>query len=206
MRTGRAKIFRQPEISVDALMASACLPSIFKAVEIDGEAYWDGGYMGNPALFPLVDECHARDLVIVQINPIRRDELPRTAPEIANRVNEITFNASLIKELRSLGFLWEVIHHEDLKREEYRDARIHRIHGGDTMLNLSVSSKFNAEWDFLVYLRDAGREAAGQWLEDHYDDIGRVSTFSIGALFEESLRPAHLAKGTQRIGKIEVDS
>ncbi len=206
VRTGRPKIFRQPEISVEALMASACLPTLFQAVEIDGEAYWDGGFMGNPALFPLVDECDARDTIIVQINPIERNELPTTAADIANRVNEITFNASLIKELRSIGFLWEVIHHENLKRDEYRDARIHRIHGGDTMLNLSVSSKFNAEWDFLVYLRDAGREAAGQWLEDHYDDIGRVSTFNISGLFEESLKPAHLAEGTQRIGKIEVDS
>ena len=206
VRTGRPKIFRQPEISVDALMASACLPTLFRAVEIDGEAYWDGGFMGNPALFPLVDECDARDTIIVQINPIERDELPTTAADIANRVNEITFNASLIKELRSLGFLWEVIHHENLKRDEYRDARIHRIHGGDTMLNLSVSSKFNAEWEFLVYLRDAGREAAGQWLEDHYDDIGRVGTFDISGLFEESLKPAHLAEGTQRVKKSEVDS
>ena len=130
VRTGRPKIFRQPEISVEALMASACLPTMFQAVEIDGEAYWDGGYMGNPALFPLVDECDARDMVIVQINPIERDKLPTTAAEIANRVNEITFNASLIKELRSLGFLWEVIHHENLEREQYRDARVHRIHGG----------------------------------------------------------------------------
>ena len=206
VRTGRPKIFRQPDITVDALMASACLPTLFQAVEVDGEAYWDGGFMGNPALFPLVDECDARDMVIVQINPIERDELPTTAADIANRVNEITFNASLIKELRSLGFLWEVIHHEDLERAEYRDARLHRIHGGDTMLKLSVSSKFNAEWDFLVYLRDAGREAAGHWLADHYDDIGRVSTFNISGLFEESLKPAHLPEGAVRVKKIEVDS
>ena len=206
VRTGRPKIFRQPEISVEALMASACLPTLFRAVEINGEAYWDGGYMGNPALFPLVDECDARDMVIVQINPIERDELPTTAADIANRVNEITFNASLIKELRSLGFLWEVIHHEDLERAEYRDARIHRIDGGETMLKLSVSSKFNAEWDFLVHLRDAGRASASQWLEENFDHIGYRSTVDLSGLFEESLRPAHLAEGTTRIKKIEVDS
>ena len=206
VRTGRPKIFRQPEISVDSLMASACLPSMFQAVEIDGEAYWDGGFMGNPALFPLVDECDARDMVIVQINPIERNELPRTAPEIANRINEITFNASLIKELRSLGFLWEVIYHEGLERQEYRDARVHRIHGGDTMLNLSVSSKFNAEWDFLIYLRDAGRDMASQWLEAHFDDIGKRTTFDLSGLFEESLRPAHLAEGTIREKKRETDA
>ncbi len=206
VRTGRPKIFRQPDISVDALMASACLPTMFKAVEIDGEAYWDGGFMGNPALFPLVDECDARDMVIVQINPIERDELPTTAADIANRVNEITFNSSLIKELRSLGFLWEVIHHEGLEREEYRDARVHRIFGGETMLELSVSSKLNSEWTFLVYLRDVGRETADQWLEEHYDDIGKRSTLDLGKLFEESLRPAHLAKDAVRVTKQEVES
>jgi NTE family protein len=198
VRTGRAKIFRQPNITVDTLMASACLPTLFKAVEIDGEAYWDGGFMGNPALFPLIDECDARDLVIVQINPIYREKLPRTAPEIANRVNEITFNASLIKELRSLGFLWELIHHENLERERYRDARLHLLHGDETMLELSVSSKFNAEWEFLTYLRDAGREAASEWLERHYDDIGERTTADLSFIFEESLSPAHLAEGTIR--------
>lgn len=198
VRTGRARIFRQPHITVDALMASACLPTVFKAVEIDGEAYWDGGYMGNPALFPLVDECDARDLIIVQVNPVYREKLPRTAPEIANRINEISFNASLIKELRALGFLWEIIHHENLERERYRDARVHLIHGGQTMLELGVSSKFNAEWEFLTYLRDAGRDAASRWLESHYQDIGKRTTAELGFIFEESLRPAHLPEGATR--------
>lgn len=191
VRTGRAKIFRQPNITVDTLMASACLPSLFKAVEIEGEAYWDGGFMGNPALFPLIDECQARDLVIVQINPIYRKELPRTAPEIANRINEITFNASLIKELRALGFLWELLHQENSENQRYRDARLHRVHGDETMLELSVSSKFNAEWDFLTYLRDAGRESAAKFLDRYYDDIGERSTFELDFVFEESLRPVH---------------
>jgi NTE family protein len=198
VRTGRPKIFRQPDISVDALMASACLPTLFKAVEIDGEAYWDGGFMGNPALFPLIDECDARDLVIIQINPIRREELPRTAPEIADRINEITFNASLIKELRSLAFLWELIHYENLERERYRDARLHRIHADPVMVELGASSKLNAEWAFLSYLRDVGRDAASQWLEKHYDDIGQRSSFDVAFLFEESLRPAHLSEDTVR--------
>lgn len=195
VRTGRAKIFRQPEISVDTLMASACLPSLFRAVEIDGEAYWDGGYMGNPALFPLVDECDARDMLIVRINPLVRNKLPRTAPEIADRLNEITFNASLIKELRSLGFLWQVIQHEDLERDRYRDARIHVIHADEKMLELGVSSKLNAEWKFLTYLRDIGRDAAAQWLDEHYDDLGVRSTMDVGFIFEESLQPAHLPEG-----------
>lgn len=190
VRTGLPKVFRQPNVSADALMASACLPTLFKAVEIDGEAYWDGGFMGNPLLFPLVDECAGRDIVIVQINPICRDELPKTAPEIANRVNEITFNASLVKELRAIGFLWELLHREDITREGYRDVRLHRIHAAETMQGLGVSSKFNAEWDFLVHLRDAGRDAAAAWLDRHFDDLGERSSFDIGFAFAESLRPA----------------
>ena len=107
VRTGRPKIFRQPAIRLDSVMASACLPFLFKAVEIDGEAYWDGGYMGNPALFPLVDECDAGDIVVIQINPFYRPDIPQSARDIQNRLNEITFNTSLLKELRSLAFLWE---------------------------------------------------------------------------------------------------
>ncbi len=198
VRTGRPKIFRQPDITVDAVMASACLPSMFKAVEIDGEAYWDGGFMGNPALFPLVDECDARDLVIVQINPMQRQKLPRTASEIHNRINEITFNTSLMKELRALGFLWEVIHYEGLERERYRDARVHCIYAEEAMLDLTVSSKLNAEWQFLTYLRDIGRETTDRWLADHYDDIGNKTTFDVNFVFEESLSPAHLSPETVR--------
>ncbi len=106
VRTGRPKIFRQPHITVDAVMASACLPRLFKAVEIDGEAYWDGGYMGNPPLFPLIDESDGNDIFLIQINPFFRSDVPKTAADIDNRLNEITFNSSLIKELSSLGFLW----------------------------------------------------------------------------------------------------
>ena len=146
VRTGRPKIFRQPEIRLDCVMASACLPFLFKAVEIDGEAYWDGGYMGNPALFPLVDECSAGDIVVVQINPFYRPNVPQSARDIQNRLNEITFNTSLLKELRSLAFLWEIIHYENLERERFRDVHIHAIHDEETMLGLGVSSKLNAEW------------------------------------------------------------
>jgi NTE family protein len=198
VRTGRPKVFRQPDITADSTMASACLPFMFKAVEIDGEAYWDGGYMGNPALFPLIDECDARDTLLIQINPIYRPDVPRTARDILNRLNEITFNASLLKELRSIAFLWEIIYHENLDRERYRDARIHAIHGGEEMMRLSVSSKMNAEWAFLTYLRDLGRKSADDWLRQHYDDLGVRSTFDMTWVLEESLRPAHLADDADR--------
>jgi NTE family protein len=198
VRTGRPKIFRQPGITLDCVMASACLPFLFKAVEIDGEAYWDGGYMGNPALFPLVDECDAGDVVLIQINPFHRRDIPRTAGDIRNRLNEITFNASLFKELRSLAFLWEIIHHENLDRERYRDIHVHAIHDADTMLALRMSSKMNAEWAFLTHLRDRGRETAKNWLALHYDDLGIRNTLDLSWVFDESLRPAHLEEGAER--------
>lgn len=202
VRSGMAKVFRQPEMSVDTVMASACLPFLFKAVEIDGEAYWDGGYMGNPPLFPLIDETDVRDTVIIQINPIERAELPKTAYEIENRLNEITFNASLIKELRTAYFLAELIDHEGLEREAYRDARIHRVEAGDEMRKLSVSSKLNAEWPFLQHLHDIGWRAADRWLGQHFDDIGVRSTWKpMELVLSESLKPAHLPAGAKRRAK-----
>ena len=180
-------------------MASACLPFLFHAVEIDGEAYWDGGYMGNPPLFPLVDETTVRDLLLIQINPIARNELPRTAYEIENRLNEITFNASLIKELRALYFLREIIEHEDLERERYRDARLHRIEAEEEMRELSVSSKLNAEWEFLEYLHDIGWRSADEWLNQHFEDIGVTSTWIPEFVLNESLAPAHLPEDAERL-------
>ncbi len=199
VRTGLAKVFRQPEMSVDTVMASACLPSLFHAVEIDGEAYWDGGFMGNPPLFPLIDESDVRDLVLVQINPFTRAELPRTAYEIENRLNEITFNASLIKELRAVYFLAEIIHHEGLEREAYRDARLHRISAEEEMRDLSVSSKLNAEWAFLQHLHDIGWRAAERWLEEHFDDLGVRTTWKPDFVLSESLKPAHLPEDAERM-------
>jgi NTE family protein len=198
VRTGRPKIFRQPGIQLDCVMASACLPFMFKAVEIDGEAYWDGGYMGNPALFPLVDECKPGDLVLIQINPFYRPNVPQSARDIQNRLNEITFNAALLKELRSLAFLWEVIHHENLEREAYRDARIHAIYDEETMLGLGVSSKVNAEWAFLTYLRDQGKKATQKWLSLHYADLGVRNSLDLSWIFDESVKPAHLPEGADR--------
>jgi NTE family protein len=198
VRSGLAKVFRQPQISADTVMASACLPFLFHAVEIDGEAYWDGGYMGNPPLFPLIDETDARDLIIIQINPFARAEIPRTPYEIENRLNEITFNASLVKELRAAFFLWEIIHHEQLEREAYREARLHLIDGADGMRKLSVSSKLNAEWAFLQHLHDLGWQSAERWLDRHFDDLGRRTTWVPDFVLSESLRPAHLPAGAER--------
>ena len=197
VRSGRPKVFRCPEISVDAVMASAALPFMFQAVEIDGEAYWDGGYMGNPALFPLVDECDARDLVLVQINPFYRPELPRTAREIINRMNEITFNASLVKELRSIMLLKQLIDAEGLEHERYRDMRLHRIHADEDLLDLQASSKLNAEWPYLCHLRDLGRERASRWLASHWKDIGERSSVNFDWLLDDSIKPVRTTEEKQ---------
>jgi NTE family protein len=119
VRTGQPRVFRNEQVTIDALMASACLPFLFQAVEIDGEHYWDGGYMGNPALYPLIYHTESRDVVIVHINPILRPQLPTTAADIHNRLNEITFNSSLLRELRAIAFVTKMIEQGWLK-DEYR--------------------------------------------------------------------------------------
>ncbi len=189
VRTGRAHIFRQPWLSVDAVMASACLPFMFEAVEIDGEAYWDGGYIGNPALYPLVDDQGCRDLLVVQINPVIREKLPATSREILNRLNEITFNSSLIKELRSIHLLHQLIEAEGLELESYRAMRLHLIHAEHEAEKLSASSKMNSEWGFLTRLHDHGYALASQWLDRHFDAIGHESTFDLDGLFKDTFRP-----------------
>ena len=187
--TGQAKIFRQPELTVDTLMASACLPFMFPAVEIDGESYWDGGYSGNPALYPLVDDQGCRDLVVVQINPLVRRKLPESARDILNRINEITFNSSLIKELRSIQLLHQLIEAEGLELESYRAMRLHLIHAEHDVEALSASSKMNAEWDFLTRLKAQGRGWADQWLEAHFDALGEHSSFDLSKVFTDTFRP-----------------
>jgi NTE family protein len=192
VRTGRARIFGPGELSVEAVMASACLPLMFKAVEIGGEAYWDGGYTGNPALYPLVDDPAARDIVIIQINPLRRDTVPRTSRDILNRLNEITFNSNLVKELRAIYLLHQIIDSEGLEAERYRDMRLHLIHVHEELKHLDASSKLNAEWEFLLHLREIGRRWADGWLREHFDDLGQRSTFDLASLFSDSFSPPDL--------------
>jgi len=196
VRTGRGRTFTQPELSVDAVMASACLPFMFKAVEINGEAYWDGGYIGNPALYPLVEDRATRDLVVVQINPLQRAEVPRSARAIINRVNEITFNASLIKELRSIALLHRIIESEGLESERYRDIYVHLIHAHEEVETLDASSKLNAEWPYLCHLRERGRRWADTFLELHFDDLGARSSFDMESLFSDSFPPPKVAEQT----------
>ncbi len=192
VRTGRGRIFRTGELSVDTVMASACLPFLFRPVEIDGEAYWDGGYIGNPALYPLVDDPICRDIVIIKINPMRRDELPETARDIMNRVNELTFNAALLKELRAIHLLHQLIEAEGLESERYRDVFVHVIQAADEVQHLEASSKLNAEWAYLTHLFAQGRAWADAWLADHFDDLGNRSTIDLADLFADTFKPVEL--------------
>ena len=167
-------------------MASACLPFMFKAVEIGGVPYWDGGYMGNPVLYPFIEHSPAADILIVQINPLRRKGTPTTARDILNRVNEITFNSSLLRELRSLDLVDRLLCQGKVSTDDFRKLYVHMIDGGEAMSALSASSKLNSEWAFLIHLRDIGRAAAERWLKAHFDDIEVRSTINIGNLFKDS--------------------
>jgi NTE family protein len=184
VRTGRMRIFRNKDVTPDALLASACLPFMFQAVEIDGEAYWDGGYSGNPPIMPLVRECESNDTILVPINPVERAGTPRTAREIINRVNEVSFNASLLKELRMIAVLRRVANPGDQEGSRWAAMRVHMI-ASDAMRRLGVSSKLNAEWEFFCFLRDLGRREADDFLGGHADDIGQRSTLDIEKLLDD---------------------
>jgi NTE family protein len=183
VHTGRARLFRNREITPDVLLASACLPTMFQAVEIDGESYWDGGYSGNPSMVPLVRECESEDTILIQINPIVRPDTPRTARGILNRLNEVAFNAVLLKELRGMAMVRQLPQSESPELGMWGRMRIHRI-ASEMLTELGSSSKMNAEWDFLTMLRDEGRRAAGEFLGAHGGDLGVRSTFDLSPLLE----------------------
>ena len=182
VRTGTPKVFRNKEITIDVLLASAALPFLFQAVDIDGKAYWDGGYMGNPALWPLFYHAKSRDVLIVHLNPIVRDEVPTEAYTIENRVNEINFNSSLLKELRAISFVKKLINEDMLKdeyKDQYKDILLHAIRADEVLCDLSIASKFDTDWNFLKYLRDLGRDQAKIWIKKHYKDIGEKASVDI---------------------------
>jgi len=183
VRTGRVRVFRNAEITPDVLLASACLPTLFHAVEIDGESYWDGGYSGNPTITPLIRECRSKDTILVPINPVERPGTPRTARDILNRVNEVSFNAVLLKELRMIALLRQVADPGNSEGALWAGMRIHIV-PNEIMKKLGYSSKLNAEWDFIDMLRNEGRRAAEQFLEMHGSDIGKTSTADLDTLLE----------------------
>ena len=184
VRTGRGRIFRNAEITADVLLASACLPTMFRAVEIDGEAYWDGGFTGNPTITPLVRETDAHDSILVQINPRERADAPRNAADILNRLNEISFNSPLMKELRMIALLRQVADPGTGEGARWAHMRTHRIMT-DMLAQFGASSKLNAEWPFLEMLRTEGRRAATEFLDANGKDLGKRSTADLDVLLTE---------------------
>jgi NTE family protein len=183
VRTGKPRVFTREEVSSDVLLASACLPHIFKAVEIDGEPFWDGGYLGNPALWPLYEQGGAPDIVLVQLNPTVREELPKKPSEIVNRLNEISFNASLMSEIRAIDFVQRLLDAGRLEQPRYRRLFLHVIEDEDRMRAFTLSTKFNGDWDFLCQLKRYGREAADRWIADHFCKLGRESSVDLRERF-----------------------
>lgn len=193
VESGAARIFGNEEITLDAVLASACLPYLFKAVEIDGRHYWDGGYMGNPPLTPCVYEAEADDIVLIQINPAHRDGAPRTAREIGNRIDEITFNAPLVRELRGIGFINDLCASGARLPSPLRPLRVHRIAADEQLSAVSASSKLNAEIGFVRHLHQMGRKAGGQWLAGEAEFVGLRSTHDAASgaqLLPRDPRPA----------------
>jgi NTE family protein len=184
VHTGRGRVFRNAELSPDVLLASACLPTLFRAVEIDGEPYWDGGYSGNPTMTPLVRECSSQDTLLVAINPVERPGTPRSAREILDRLNEVSFNATLLKELRMIALLRQVADAGHTEGRKWAEMRIHLI-ASEVLANLGASSKFNAEWDFLCMLRDEGRRAAEAFLAANGQNIGKRSSIDLDILLQQ---------------------
>jgi len=179
VHTGQPRVFDRRDVSIDALLASACLPQIFRAVDIEGQPYWDGGYSGNPAIWPLIYNTKSLDVLLVKINPLERPETPDTPEEIADRVNEITFNAGLIGELRAIEFVQRLVEQGRLGAGDYKNLRLHLVADDAGLAPLHASSKLNTDLRFLQALHDLGHVAAGRWLKAHRADLGRRSTFTL---------------------------
>jgi len=183
VRSGKIKVFQNNELTADAVLASACLPYVFQAVEIDGEAYWDGGFMGNPAIFPLIYNGGPRDVVIVHINPIERKKLPTSSPEIFDRINEISFNSSLMREMRAIEFVTRLIDESALDGRKYKRMLVHSIRDDAEMAQLGVATKLNPDWEFLCRLRDVGRARTAEWLDKNFSKVGQESSIDLTEVF-----------------------
>ena len=185
VQTGHVRIFPRDKITADAVMASACLPLLFRAVEIDGVPYWDGGYLGNPVIFPFFRTTATEDVLVVQINPLVRQSTPTSSSEIMNRINEITFNSSLLAEYRAIDFVARLIDQGRLPRGigpgEYRRINVHRIVLDRFGTHLDTFSRLSTDYDFFDMLHISGKRAARRFLDEHFDDIGIRTTVDLHA-------------------------
>ena len=181
VRSGKVKIFRSEELRSDHVVASSCQPLMMHAVEIDGEYYWDGGFMGNLALFPVIYACEARDIVLVHLTPTERPESPTTCRAILSRMQELTFNSSVMREMRVIAFVTKLL--DDGKIVDGKRMLIHAIDGEDVIGALSNSSKLNGDWDFLRHLHKIGRQRADEWLKSNFDRLGVETTIDVEAKY-----------------------
>ncbi|MHB8949601.1 MAG: patatin-like phospholipase family protein [Rhodoferax sp.] len=186
--SGKAEIFCGERLTAAAVMASACLPTVFKAVEIEDDFFWDGGYSGNPAIHPLIYNCQCRDIVLVQINPIARDKLPTSAAEIIDRMNEISFNAGLIAEIRAIDFVKRLLAQGKLDPDHYKDVLMHRIDGGAVLGQFGASTKSSTDGHLIHRLRDLGRASAKDWLGQHYAALGVACTVNLARDYLDDMR------------------
>lgn len=188
VRTSQVRIFNTSELSVDVLLASSCLPTVFHTVQIEGEQYWDGGYLADPPLFPFFYESESRDLLVVMVNPLVRDRSPRTPNEILDRLNEITFNASLISSMRAIAFVQKLLNEGWIKPEfepQLKNMLVHAIRADGILSGLGSETKFTTATPFLIDLRERGRAAAGAWLEENLRHVGKRSTVDVRRTFLE---------------------
>lgn len=181
--TGKLRVFSNNDVSIDAILASACLPFLFQAVEIEGESYWDGGYIGNPPLFPLITDTKSKDILIVQINPVNIEHKPTSAREILDRINTISFNSSLMRELRAVHFVTNLIDNGELNAEKHKRMFIHTIEAESIVQNLGVSSKLNTDPEYIKYMFESGQRLAQEFIENNFDKLGNESSTNIGDKF-----------------------
>ena len=186
--TGKAEVFSGKRLTARAVMASACLPMVFRAVEIEGDHFWDGGYTGNPAIHPLLYECKSRDIILVQVNPIRRPQLPMQPGDIADRVNEITFNAGLVAEMRAIDFVKRLLAEGKLDPRQYKDVLMHRIDGGEILEGFHASTKSATDAKLIHTLRDLGKDCARQWLTQKFASLGVACSVNIARDYLDDLR------------------
>ena len=182
VRTNRRKIFGAGELDIPALTASACLPTLFRAVEIDGNFYWDGGYLGNPALYPLRSPALGPDVLIVWVNPLHQATVPTNARAIVDRVNEVTFNATLVQEIEAIDAINELKADGDSRNSPFKRVHLHEIKDEPHLATLDFASKSKTDWPFLLQLRDFGRAAAAEWLDRCFDDVGAKATADMHAM------------------------
>jgi len=177
VQTAKIKIFRGEEIGLEHLLASTCLPLLMQAVEVDGEYYWDGSYAGNPAIFPLVYDCAARDILMIHVTPAERPGIPTTSPAIMNRMQEISFNTALIREMRTIDHFNRLI--DEGKLAGGKRLLVHFIEAEDLVRDIPWWSRLNADWDFLMHLHELGRARAEEWLDNNFERIGVESTVDL---------------------------